>query len=216
VVWTIPSPWPKSCRRRPSSLYTFLSRGLARDWRWLLPLAFPDFERFYSQRFRWGTPIQVCCVYRFRHVRITRDFSSQDGSTFNDIIQYHNSCKLSAVHVAWPRTLGGRAPRRVFILTPSSLLNSIDNEASRRDSPMTSAPSGLWTVLGAGVAGLPVTRSPRCFSWLCPHPAPLWSAPTKAASSGRGPRAAGRGPRNGYRRRNGRLGAYTPPSRIGG
>ena len=57
VVWTIPSPWPKSCRRRPSSLYTFLSRGLARDWRWLLPLAFPDFERFYSRRFRWGTPI---------------------------------------------------------------------------------------------------------------------------------------------------------------
>ena len=57
VVWTIPSPWPKGCRRRPSSLYTFLSRGLARDWRWLLPLAFPDFERFYSQRFRWGTPI---------------------------------------------------------------------------------------------------------------------------------------------------------------
>ena len=57
VVWTIPSPWPEGCRRRPSSLYTFLSRGLARDWRWLLPLAFPDFERFYSQRFRWGTPI---------------------------------------------------------------------------------------------------------------------------------------------------------------
>ena len=93
VVWTIPSPWPKSCRRRPSSLYTFLSRGLARDWRWQLPLAFPDFERFYSQRFRWGTPIEVCCVYRFRHVRITRDFSAQYGSTFNEIIQCHNSGK---------------------------------------------------------------------------------------------------------------------------
>lgn len=28
VVWTIPSPWPGGCRRRPSSLYTFLRRLL--------------------------------------------------------------------------------------------------------------------------------------------------------------------------------------------
>ena len=34
------------------------------------PLAFPDFERFYSVDFPTGTPIEVCCVYRFRHVRI--------------------------------------------------------------------------------------------------------------------------------------------------
>ena len=76
MVWTIPSPWPKSCRRRPSSLYTFLSRGLARDWRWRLPLAFPDFERFYSTGFPAGTPIEVCCVYRFRHVRVHSDSPS--------------------------------------------------------------------------------------------------------------------------------------------
>jgi hypothetical protein len=58
VVWTIPSPWLESCRRRPSSLYTFLSRGLARDWHWPLPLAFPEFERFYSLRFHRGTPMK--------------------------------------------------------------------------------------------------------------------------------------------------------------
>jgi len=38
----------------PSSLYTFLSRGLARD-RHLT--GFPDFEQFYSQRFRRCTQI---------------------------------------------------------------------------------------------------------------------------------------------------------------
>ena len=31
--------------------------------------AFPDFERFYSGDFPPGTPIEVCCVYQFRHVR---------------------------------------------------------------------------------------------------------------------------------------------------
>jgi len=56
-------------RRRPSSLYTFPSRGLARDRLGREPLAFPDFERFYSGGFPPGTPIEVCCVYRFRHVR---------------------------------------------------------------------------------------------------------------------------------------------------
>jgi hypothetical protein len=35
-----------------------------------LPLAFPDFERFCSECFLPGTPIEVCCVYRFRHVRM--------------------------------------------------------------------------------------------------------------------------------------------------
>ena len=31
--------------------------------------AFPDFERFYAGDFPPGTPIEVCCVYQFRHVR---------------------------------------------------------------------------------------------------------------------------------------------------
>ena len=29
------------------------------------PLAFPDFEQFYSTSFPAGTPTEVCCVYRF-------------------------------------------------------------------------------------------------------------------------------------------------------
>src|SRR5271163_1671765 len=37
------------------------------------PLAFPDFERFCSKGFPVGTPIEVCCVYRFRHVRVRSD-----------------------------------------------------------------------------------------------------------------------------------------------
>lgn len=51
VVWTVPSPLPEGFRRRPSSLYTFpegawLGIGLG-----YCPLAFPDFERFYSADF---------------------------------------------------------------------------------------------------------------------------------------------------------------------
>jgi hypothetical protein len=109
VVWTIPSPWPKSCRRRPSSLYTFLSRGLARDWRWRLPLAFPDFERFYSQRFRWGTPIEVCCVYRFRHVRITCDLFI---ATWFNIQGHHSMPQLMPMReVCGHSPFSGRARR---------------------------------------------------------------------------------------------------------
>ncbi len=57
VVWTVPSPLPEGFRRRPSSLYTFpegawLGIGLG-----YCPLAFPDFERFYSADFPAGTPI---------------------------------------------------------------------------------------------------------------------------------------------------------------
>lgn len=40
----------------PSSLYTFLSRGLARDCHFT---GFPDFEQFYSQRFRRCTQIRL-------------------------------------------------------------------------------------------------------------------------------------------------------------
>lgn len=36
---------PRSCRRRPSSLYTFPFPGLARDWHGADTEAFPDFER---------------------------------------------------------------------------------------------------------------------------------------------------------------------------
>jgi len=36
-------------RRRPSSLYTFPSPGLARDWHGASAEAFPDFERIH-----WG------------------------------------------------------------------------------------------------------------------------------------------------------------------
>ena len=68
VVWTIPSPCPRGgprgFRRRPSSLYTFLRRPRR------APLAFPDSARVYAGGFPPGTPIEVCCVYRFRHVRL--------------------------------------------------------------------------------------------------------------------------------------------------
>ena len=47
------------------------SRGFGSGLAWgMSPLAFPDFERFYSVGFPTGTPIEVCCVYRFRHVRV--------------------------------------------------------------------------------------------------------------------------------------------------
>ena len=41
VVWTVPSPLPEGFRRRPSSLYTFPRRGLARDWLRVLPVSVP-------------------------------------------------------------------------------------------------------------------------------------------------------------------------------
>ena len=56
---------------RPVSTPSLL-QGLGSGLAWgLSPLAFPDFERFYSADFPAGTPIEVCCVYRFRHVRIS-------------------------------------------------------------------------------------------------------------------------------------------------
>lgn len=66
-------------RRRPSSLYTVPLQARHPRPRpqkaWLgiglgCPLAFPEFERFCTAGFPAGTPNQVCCVYRFRHVRI--------------------------------------------------------------------------------------------------------------------------------------------------
>jgi hypothetical protein len=84
-----------------------------------LPLAFPDFERFYSQRFRWGTPIEVCCVYRFRHVRITCDLFI---ATWFNIQGHHSMPQLMPTrevcgHGSFFR--GGLVDREwVFILTP--------------------------------------------------------------------------------------------------
>lgn len=62
-------------RRRPSSLYTFPAAfrqpGLGSGLAWgVSPEAFPDFERFCTGDFPPGTPIEVCCVYQFRHVRM--------------------------------------------------------------------------------------------------------------------------------------------------
>src|SRR5260221_9317398 len=59
----------KSLRRRPSSLYTF---PWDRAWLGIGLGAFPEFERFCSAGFPAGTPIEVCCVCRFRHVRTCR------------------------------------------------------------------------------------------------------------------------------------------------
>jgi hypothetical protein len=57
---------------------------LARDWpQGTRPVAFPDFERFYSGDFPPGTPIEVCCVYQFRHVR-RRDSTQHRTLTEND------------------------------------------------------------------------------------------------------------------------------------
>jgi hypothetical protein len=64
---------------RPSSMAVGAARpvstpSLARAWLGIglgRPLAFPDFERFCSTSFPAGTPIEVCCVYRFRHVRVS-------------------------------------------------------------------------------------------------------------------------------------------------
>jgi len=43
-------------------------------------LAFPEFGQFYSGRFHPGTPIKVCCVYRFRHVRLTLRTQGERGA----------------------------------------------------------------------------------------------------------------------------------------
>jgi hypothetical protein len=187
VVWTIPSPWPKSCRRRPSSLYTFLSRGLARDWRWLLPLAFPDFERFYSRRFRWGTPI-------LKSAASTGSATSASRAIFHRHMVQHSTTSFNATtHAnkrssrcfAWPRTVHGRLVDRewVFILTPSSLLSASNNETSRRRaSPQGSVNLG----------------SPRGLAWLglawAPHAltlAPAMAAPRSSSSPAIGAQMVG-------------------------
>ena len=59
----------ENVRCRPSSLYTFPHCGLGSGLAGPVVPAFPDFERFYSGDFPPGTPIEVCCVYQFRHVR---------------------------------------------------------------------------------------------------------------------------------------------------
>lgn len=55
---------------RPVSTPSPVAGSLARDRPGAVgSLAFPEFERFYAADFPAGTPIEVCCVYRFRHVR---------------------------------------------------------------------------------------------------------------------------------------------------
>ncbi len=63
VVWTFPSPWAVAFRCCPSSLYTFPVPGLARDWHQRDLEAFPDFEQFYSRRFRQGTHSRKSFVF---------------------------------------------------------------------------------------------------------------------------------------------------------
>jgi hypothetical protein len=60
VVWTIPSPCPAIRVLGATRLVSTPSPnwGLARDWLGPEPLAFPDFERFYSRSFPLGTPMK--------------------------------------------------------------------------------------------------------------------------------------------------------------
>nr|AZF85536.1 hypothetical protein KADIGFNM_00199 [Salmonella enterica subsp. enterica serovar London]AZF85703.1 hypothetical protein KADIGFNM_00366 [Salmonella enterica subsp. enterica serovar London] len=74
VVWTVPSPLPEGFRRRPSSLYTFpegawLGIGLG-----YCPLAFPTLSGSTPRISRGHSNFKVCCVYRFRHVRLFSPF----------------------------------------------------------------------------------------------------------------------------------------------
>jgi hypothetical protein len=58
VVWTIPSPCLAIRGLGAARLVSTPSpyRGLARDRHGREPLAFPEFERFYSRGFPPGTP----------------------------------------------------------------------------------------------------------------------------------------------------------------
>ena len=59
VVWTIPSPYLEDQGLGAARLVSTPSPrpgGLVRDWLELMPLAFPEFERFYSEGFPPGTP----------------------------------------------------------------------------------------------------------------------------------------------------------------
>ena len=58
-----PFAMAQAVRRRPSSLYTFPARGLARDCR--VDLGFPEFERFYSLGFPKGTPSKSAASTNF-------------------------------------------------------------------------------------------------------------------------------------------------------
>jgi hypothetical protein len=115
-------------RCHPSSLYTFpqpgawLGIGLGR----LSPLAFPDFERFYSADFPAGTPIKVCCVYRFRHVR-TSGFVPHHAHSCNCGV-YPTSSSWS-LYGHWPMSAQGAPCRRhpVNILLFNSIISSALN-----------------------------------------------------------------------------------------
>jgi len=58
-VWTIPSPWPSGFRCCPSSLYTFLFPGLARDCHLT---GFPEFGQFCIFGFPESTQVWLKSV----------------------------------------------------------------------------------------------------------------------------------------------------------
>jgi hypothetical protein len=166
----------------PSSYEAWLGIGVG-----YLPLAFPDFERFYSQRFRWGTPIEVCCVYRFRHVRITRDFFV---ATWFNIQRHHSMPQIMQIREfralsRGPRPYSAALLDRewVFILTPSIGSPRRITEWAVFDDPIARSQSRLWT-------GRP---EPGCLRRLLP---------LRASRAYVGASTVGS--------------AYTPPSRIGG
>jgi hypothetical protein len=113
VVWTVPSPWPSQAlgATRPVSTPS-PNRGLGSGLAWgVSPLAFPDFERFYSADFPTGTPVKVCCVYRFRHVRMTR---------FVPHRAHARNCGVHAVLQCCPQCLPFHDTGGLCDLSPSS------------------------------------------------------------------------------------------------
>jgi len=96
VVWTVPSPWPESFRRRPSSLYTFPEAGLGSGLAWgTCPLAFPDFERFYSADFPAGTPVlKSAASTDFATSAFCRRFSPQFPASILHLVQNRRSFRF--------------------------------------------------------------------------------------------------------------------------
>ena len=95
VVWTLPSSCHFWFRCFPSSLYTFLFRGLARYYHFK---GFTDFEKFYSLDLPKGTQIknQVLRVYQFHHPTIfQRTFCDPYGSWTRNCIWFKHIASSS-------------------------------------------------------------------------------------------------------------------------
>jgi hypothetical protein len=126
---------------------------LARDWLRFKPLAFPDFERFCSTGFPMGTPIEVCCVYRFRHVRVSLRFSF--------IVLEHIASRgcdrpSSCVHSAPNRPLGRSCRNgRAYTLLPISLSPRaiLPNAAGRHSLKKTVFKSRMSAIPSSGRRG---------------------------------------------------------------